>query len=93
MSKIVVDTPKPVNQWLNESLSANELGSCRQAFCKLLRYRGIAVKDAKIDLDLVKNVVFFMGVDSQKWRNVAPQSMKFSLKSIDSIYRSLQHFA
>ena len=92
MTKIGADTPKAANPWLHENLSPNELAACRQAFCKYLKYKGILVKDAKLDLEMIKNVAYFMGNESQKWRHVSPHTMSFKMKGINSVYNSLLHF-
>ena len=73
-------------------MSPNELAVCRQAFCKYLKYKGILVKDAKLDLEMIKNVAYFMGIESQKWRHVSPHTMSFKMKGINSVYNSLLHF-
>ena len=89
------NTPTPQKKEdgiLDQTLFSTELYQARNALCKYIQYRGLALKDIKIDVDTIKGVIIFMGMEVMKWRQVDPKQVKFNQKAPTAIFYALQNF-
>ena len=80
------DTPNDTPSWLNESLTVKDSHHCTDALLKYARFKIIDLKDLTVNMTLIKALVLFFGLDSQKWRSVNHLAVKLSQTAIRGMY-------
>ena len=72
------DTPNDLPPWINESLTAKDSHHCTEALLKYAKFKMVAFRDIKVNMELIKALVLFFGLESLRWRSVHHLSVRLS---------------
>ena len=72
MSKLSTDAPTELPTWVHDPPASKEYTLFRVAFLRYMKYRGLSVKDVKLDMELIRGVTPFIGLESLRWQAVNP---------------------
>ena len=70
-------SPNDLPGWMFDGQFVINKGPFRLSLAKLVKYKGWNYKDIKVDMELIRNVVTFHGLESSKWRTVNPLALRF----------------
>ena len=63
--------------WVFDGQLVINKGPFRLSLAKLVKYKGWNYKELKVDMELIRNVVIFHGLESSKWRAINPLALRF----------------
>jgi len=61
------------------------------SLARVVKYKGLSTKDLKCDLELIRNVVAWHGLESLKWRAVNPLALRFTHRVVDQLYQAIKY--
>ena len=83
--------PLDLPSWFFDAQLVINKAPFKLSLAKLIKYKGWNYKDIKVDMELIRNVVTFHGLESSKWRSINPLSLRFSHRVVTSLYDAMRY--
>ena len=84
-------SPLDLPSWMFDPQLTVDKPLLRLSLARFVKYKGLSFKDIKLDIDLIRNVVAFHGLESVKYRAINPLALRFTHKIVNSIYDALRN--
>ena len=84
-------SPNDLPAWVFDGQLTIHKAPIRLSLAKLVKYKGWNYKDLKLDMELVRNVVTFYGLESTKWRAINPLALRFTHKVVTALYDAMRY--